>query len=165
VRTFEDHVQGRHAWNLHANPGDFLVATKGGWPSYQLAVVVDDARQSVDRIVRGDDLLSSVARQDLIYQHLGLHARPEHWHFPLVVGPDGRRLAKRHGDTRISSFRERGVPAERIVGLIASWCGITPRYHPRPLAADEFLRGLDWKAVPLEAIQCGLGDAIWLENR
>ncbi|MEM7628498.1 MAG: glutamate--tRNA ligase family protein [Planctomycetota bacterium] len=107
--------------------GDFVVWTKGGQPSYQLAATVDDARQGVDRIVRGDDLLDSGARQALLRGHLGLSPEPIHLHHPLVRGADGRRLAKRHGDTRLASLRDLGVPAERVVGLVAWWLGATPR--------------------------------------
>src|SRR5690606_9865762 len=98
--VFEDEFAGPRSVS---SVGDFLVATKGGTPSYQLAVVVDDARQGVDRVVRGDDLLSSVPRQQMLYRLLKLGSPPLYWHFPLVVGTDGRRLAKRHGDTRIDS--------------------------------------------------------------
>ena len=48
---------------------------------------------------------------------------PRFFHVPLVVGPDGRRLAKRHGDTRISAYRKAGVPPQRVIGLLARWCG------------------------------------------
>ena len=122
--------------DIAATTGDFLVATKEGLPSYQLAVVVDDARQRIDRIVRGDDLLGSTHRQLLLQQRLGIAPPPEYYHLPLVVGADGRRLAKRHGDSRISHYRELGVTPERIIGLLAEWCGLGPR---REQTAAEFL--------------------------
>jgi glutamyl-tRNA synthetase len=89
-----------------------------------LAVVVDDADMGVTHIVRGDDLLDSAARQILLYEHLALGPPPNYWHLPLVVGPDGRRLAKRHGDTRLASYRAAGVPAGKMLALLASWCSI-----------------------------------------
>ena len=100
--------------------GDFVVWTKRGVPAYQLAVVVDDARQHVSDVVRGDDLLPSAGRQTLLYRALD-HTSPRWWHVPLVLGEDGRRLAKRHGDTRLATYRDAGVPPERIVGLLAGW--------------------------------------------
>ena len=102
---------------------DFVVVRKNGGASYQLAVVVDDAAMGVTEVVRGDDLLSSTASQLLLYRALGLPA-PTFFHVPLVLGPDGRRLAKRHGDTRVALFREQGVSAERIVGWLAQTLGI-----------------------------------------
>lgn len=121
---FDDRFAERHCHDVQAATGDFIVATKEGLPSYQLAVVVDDARQGIDRIVRGDDLLSSTHRQRLLQAKLGLPSIAEYYHLPLVVGEDGRRLAKRHGDSRISRYRAAGVPPERIIGLLAAWCGL-----------------------------------------
>jgi glutamyl-tRNA synthetase len=121
---FVDQFAGRHVHEIQATSGDFLVATKEGLPSYQLAVVVDDSRQKIDRIVRGDDLLASTHRQLLLQNRLGISPPPQYFHLPLVVGEDGRRLAKRHGDSRISHYRSEGVPASRIIGMLAHWCGI-----------------------------------------
>ena len=123
--TLDDRVVG--TINLDAaSLGDFPVTRKAGEIAYQLAVVVDDADAGVGDIVRGDDLLASTFRQMQIIAAL----READWqpqrpwqalayaHVPLVVGPDGRRLAKRHGDTRLSWFREAGVSptADRRLG-------------------------------------------------
>jgi glutamyl-tRNA synthetase len=79
----------------------------------------------VTHVVRGDDLLDSTPRQILLYRALGLGASiPTYCHLPLVVGTDGRRLAKRHGDTRLAAYRDRGVGPERLLSLLARWCGI-----------------------------------------
>jgi len=125
VVGFDDLVRGPQAIDVAAEVGDFVVWTKRGQPAYQLAVVVDDARAGVNRVVRGNDLVGSAGRQLLLYRALNLRPEPVYWHVPLVVGADGRRLAKRHGDTRVSSYREAGVPAERVIGLMAFWCGVT----------------------------------------
>src|SRR5206468_1623714 len=98
-------------------------------PAYQLAVVVDDAAQGVTEVVRGDDLVPSTPRQLLLYDALGL-AAPRFGHVPLVVGPDGRRLAKRHGDTRLSALRAAGVRPEALLGLLAWSCGWLERIEP-----------------------------------
>jgi len=87
-----------------------------------LGVVVDDARMGITEVLRGDDLLPATPRQLLLYRALGLTA-PRFVHVPLVVGPDGRRLAKRHGDTRIATLREQGMTPEQVVGMLARWCG------------------------------------------
>ncbi len=123
--SFEDRFAGAQRFDPSASVGDFVVWTKRGQPSYQLAVVVDDIRQGVTEVVRGDDLLDSTARQVLLYRALGHAGTPNWTHLPLVVGEDGKRLAKRHGDTRVSRYREAGVPAERVIGLLAHWCGMT----------------------------------------
>lgn len=117
-----DEFAGDSIHHPAAEVGDFVVWTKRTTPAYQIAVVVDDARQGVTDVIRGDDLLPSAARQQLLYDALGL-PKPRWWHLPLVLGEDGRRLAKRHGDTRVAFYRERGVPAERVIALLAHWSG------------------------------------------
>jgi glutamyl-tRNA synthetase len=102
--------------------GDFVVWKSSGTPAYQLAVVVDDAAQGITEVIRGDDLIPSTPRQLLLYQALKLKP-PRFTHVPLVVGPDGRRLAKRHGDTRLSTLRAADVQPEMLLGLLAWSCG------------------------------------------
>jgi glutamyl-tRNA synthetase len=120
--TFKDGFAGPVQVDLNATGGDFVVWKSAGTPAYQLAVVVDDAAQGVTEVVRGDDLIPSTPRQLLLYEALGLRP-PRFVHVPLVVGPDGRRLAKRHGDTRLATLRQAGVTAEALVGLLAWSCG------------------------------------------
>jgi glutamyl-tRNA synthetase len=157
--TLVDEFAGPHRYSIADTSGDFLVATKEGLPSYQLAVVVDDARQGIDRIVRGDDLLGSTHRQLLLQQRLGIEPPPRYYHLPLVVGEDGRRLAKRHGDSRVSHYRELGVSAERIIGLVAEWCGLGER---RERTAAEFLARFDLAKLPRGPIVFNSTDDAWL---
>jgi glutamyl-tRNA synthetase len=116
-------------------------------PAYQLAVVVDDADQGVTDVVRGDDLIPSTPRQLLLYQALGLPA-PRFTHVPLVVGPDGRRLAKRHGDTRLSALRTAGVGPEMLVGLLAWSCGWIDRIEP--ITSRELVPLFRLETIPRE---------------
>ncbi|MBL9076885.1 MAG: tRNA glutamyl-Q(34) synthetase GluQRS [Planctomycetes bacterium] len=120
---FDDGFVGPQRGAVH---GDFVVQKRDGGPAYQLAVVVDDAAQGVTEVVRADDLLPSTPRQLLLYRALGL-AAPQFVHVPLVVGGDGRRLAKRHGDTSLRHLRARGVTAAAVVGYLAFLCGLGPR--------------------------------------
>jgi glutamyl-tRNA synthetase len=85
---------------------DFVIQRNDGAPAYNLAVVVDDAAQGIGEVVRGDDLLDSTPRQLFLARVLGV-SEPTHAHVPLVLGPDGARLAKRHGDVTL-----RDVPAD-----------------------------------------------------
>jgi glutamyl-tRNA synthetase len=125
IVEFDDHFAGRRAFDVARELGDFVIAKADGTPAYQLAVVVDDAAMGVTDIVRGDDLIDSTPRQILLYEALGLADRiPNYCHLPLVVGTDGRRLAKRHGDTRLAYYRDLGVSAGRVLALLARWCGI-----------------------------------------
>lgn len=122
---FDDVFRGPEAGRIR---GDFVIQKRDGGPAYQLAVVVDDAFQGVGEILRGDDLLASTPRQILLQRALGLPA-PDYAHVPLVVGPDGRRLAKRHGDTSLRSLRGAGVDAEEIVGWIGWTLGLLDDEH------------------------------------
>jgi len=121
---FEDQFCGPQKFNVAKEVGDFLVLTRGGAPSYQLSVVVDDWISGITEVVRGDDLLNSTTRQIYLYRLLGIEPEPNYFHLPLIIGTDGRRLAKRHGDTRVSLFREQGATAQHMLGLMGNWCGV-----------------------------------------
>ncbi len=88
--------------------GDFLVWRKDDLPSYQLAVVVDDAAMRVSEVVRGEDLVASTFRQLLVYQALGV-SPPEFYHCPLVTDENGTRLAKRHDALSLRALRRKDV--------------------------------------------------------
>lgn len=160
---FFDAQAGPQRFDVARIVGDFLVWTKRGVPAYQLAVVVDDARQGVTHIIRGDDLLDSSARQILVARALGLAHAPAFLHLPLVRGPDGKRLAKRHGDTRLSTCRAAGATPQRVIGLLASWSGILPRHAPEPMDAAEFRDRLDPTRIPRGSVVMTPEDAQWLQ--
>ncbi len=159
VTHFVDAFAGPQQHDVQNTVGDFLVRTKAGLPSYQLAVVVDDARQGIDQVVRGDDLLRSTARQIFLYERLGLGPLPTYTHLPLVLGEDGRRLAKRHGDTRLSYYREQGVSAERVLGLLGEWCGLGPR---REMTAGEFVERFQLQRLSGEPVVFSAVENAWL---
>lgn len=160
--TIDDRFVGRIERDPHATVGDFAIWTKRGQPSYQLAVVVDDARQGITEIVRGDDLLDSAARQILIARALGLDFSPNWTHLPLVRGEDGRRLAKRHGDTRLTAYRDAGVPAERVIGLCGLWCGLCA--ERQPMTAVEFCERFSLDSIPPRDIIFTPEDDAWLRS-
>ncbi len=151
--SFVDGFRGPTHLDLRAIGGDFVVwkAPRPGGaestPAYQLAVVVDDAGQGVTEVVRGDDLIPSTPRQLLLYQALGL-TPPQFVHVPLVVGPDGRRLAKRHGDTRLSALREAGARPEMLLGLLAWSCRWIPAIAP--IRAHDLIPLFRLETVPRE---------------
>jgi glutamyl-tRNA synthetase len=142
--VFEDLYRGRTTVSAEYG-GDFVIWKSAGTPAYQLAVVVDDAGMGVTEVVRGDDLVPSTPRQLELYAALG-HVPPRFAHVPLVVGPDGRRLAKRHGDTRLAALRAQGVPAEALIGLLAWSCGWLKTIEP--ITARELLPLFRLPAIP-----------------
>lgn len=158
---FKDELLGPHSFNLATSIGDFIVATRSGMPAYQLAVVVDDARQGVTDVIRGSDLLSSTPRQLYLYELLELPAPKRWWHLPMVIGEDGRRLAKRHGDTRLATYRdEHQIEPNRILGLLGYWCRMTTALSPMTL--DEFLENLDLERLPRDTITFKQEQHQWL---
>lgn len=136
----EDQVAGVRTIDPAADTGDFLVWTKGGFPSYQLAVTVDDIAQGVTDVVRGDDLLPSAALQGMLHRALGAEP-PRWWHVPLVLDADGTRMAKRAGSRSLASLRAAGVHPDRVRGLAAYWaCGGD---GPEPLGPAAFRGRID----------------------
>jgi len=92
--------------------------------------------------VRGDDLVASTFRQIELFQALKL-AFPEFAHVPLVCGPDGRRLAKRHGDTRLASLRQSGVSPQEVVAWAAHSAGLLAEPN-KPVSADDLIGAFSW---------------------
>jgi glutamyl-tRNA synthetase len=143
--AFADRFLGEVRVDLHRIGGDFVVWKSAGTPAYQLAVVVDDAAMGITEVVRGGDLVPSTPRQLLLYRALG-SSPPSFAHVPLVVGPDGRRRAKRPRDTRVSALRAAGSKPEELIGILAASCGWLAK--PEPLAARDLLPLFKWESIP-----------------
>jgi glutamyl-tRNA synthetase len=143
--------------------GDFVIAKADGTAAYQLAVVVDDADAGVTQVVRGDDLVDSTPRQVLLYRARGMADRvPTYCHLPLVTGPDGRRLAKRHGDTRLDAYRAAGVERGRVLALLARWCGVADAgTHITP---QELIARVQLTNLPREPVTFSADDDAWLRR-
>lgn len=148
--SFRDLVAGARSGRV-----DDLVLRRGdGTPSYNLAVVVDDAADDLDLVVRGDDLLSSTPRQIHLATTLGLRS-PSYAHLPLVLGPDGSRLAKRHGavtlSDRMATGEQPGQVRDRLaasIGLLEQGERVTPdelvdRFDPARIVADPWVLASD----------------------
>ena len=132
---FDDRVLGPQTGVVD----DFVVQRNDGAYAYNLAVVVDDAAQGVEEVVRGADLVDSTPRQIWLARELGV-AAPAYAHVPLVLGPDGRRLAKRHGDVTL-----REVAPHDAVAWMAGSLGLRAASSAR-----ELLDGFDAEALPRE---------------
>src|SRR5258707_14225307 len=104
--AIDDQVQGRVVWQ-NENLDDLVLLRSDGTPTYMLAVVVDDHDMGVTHIIRGDDHLTNGARQTQIYQALGWTV-PAMAHIPLIHGPDGAKLSKRHGALGVEAYRALG---------------------------------------------------------
>lgn len=156
--VFNDVFAGHCESVLSGWSGDFPVA-RGDRASYQLAVVVDDHAMGVTEVVRGDDLLPSTHRQLALYEALG-YAPPRFCHVPLVVGTDGRRLAKRHGDSRLCRLRLAGHGPGRVLGWLAWSCGWLDELRETDIA--EIARMADFANFPRERIVVTPATLAWL---
>jgi glutamyl-tRNA synthetase len=139
--TIDDLIAGRY----EGASDDVVLQRNDGVPAYNLAVVVDDAAQGITHVTRGDDLLSSTPRQRLLQTLLGLPA-PTYAHVPLVLAPDGSRLAKRHGAVTLADLAARGVDAPRVLALLGESLGLCEANED--MTADELARRFDPVAVP-----------------
>lgn len=127
--------------------GDFVIKRADGIIGYQLAVVVDDALMQVTDVLRGWDLLDSTPRQIFLYEALG-YPVPRFAHVPLLFGPDGTRLSKRHGAVTLAAIRAAGTPAELVVGHLAHLSGLLER--PEPVRPADLVARFDLAKIPLE---------------
>ena len=115
--VIEDQVQGRVAWK-NETLDDMIVLRSDGTPTYMLAVVVDDHDMGVTHVIRGDDHLANAARQTMVYDAMGWQV-PVWAHIPLIHGPDGKKLSKRHGALGVSEYQALGYPAPAMRNYLA----------------------------------------------
>ena len=104
---FKDYVRGNMSFNL-SDVEDFVILRSDKSPTYHLASTVDDIDYGITLIARGEDILSSTPKHILIMQALN-SSLPDFCHLPLLFGPDGKKLSKRHGDTSVEAFRDKGI--------------------------------------------------------
>ena len=144
--SFVDRIQGPFSQNLARECGDFILRRSDGVYAYQLAVVVDDAAMGVTQVVRGSDLLDSTPRQLWLQEELGL-PHPEYGHVPLLLAPDGRRLAKRNRDQELGALQNQ-YTAPELVGRLAHLAGLIP--EPAPVTPAELVPLFSWEKLPKE---------------
>jgi glutamyl/glutaminyl-tRNA synthetase len=157
VVSFNDRLHGAVAVPLPQIP-DAVLVRRGGRPTYNFAVVVDDAAMRIDLVLRGDDHLSNTPLQVLLYGALGAPL-PAFAHVPMVLGPDGERLSKRHGATSVGAWRERGVPPEALVNGLAL-LGWAPSHDRTIVSFDEMAAEFDLDRVGRSA---AIFDAVKLD--
>lgn len=124
-RQGPQHPERPFSWRfkMQDSSGDFVVKRSDGVFGYQLACAVDDALMGVSEVVRGEDLRSSAPRQAALIRALG-HAAPAYVHVPLMLGPDGQRLAKRHGSISLAEGRSAGKSSQQIIDELLASLGL-----------------------------------------
>jgi glutamyl/glutaminyl-tRNA synthetase len=130
--TFRDELRGEVSFG---RIGDFVIRKSDGTPSYNFAAVVDDADMGITHVIRGEEHLPNTGRQALLYRTLGL-TEPKFIHLGVILGPDGKKLSKRHGAASVADYRQEGYLPEALVNYLAllGWT------HP---AGREEFDGLD----------------------
>jgi glutamyl-tRNA synthetase len=144
-----DRVHGSLSQSVGEAVGDIVARRSDGLFAYQLAVVVDDAHDGVTDVVRGDDLLWSTPRQICLQRMLGL-PRPAYAHVPLVLGPDGARLSKRHGAVAVADLRAAGATAAGLVGRLAASAGLVE--PGTAISPPELVAGFTLERVSHDAV-------------
>ena len=132
VEAFDDGLLGRRVQEPAAQCGDLLLRDRDGHWTYQFAVTVDDVRQQIDLVIRGEDLLSSTGRQIRLARMLGRATPPVFVHHPLILKPSGEKLSKSSGDTGVRELRAAGVTAAEVIGRAAVACGLIDVAKPIP---------------------------------
>jgi len=145
--TFADIVHGAITVD-HANIEDFVILRSDGHPTYHLSVVVDDVAMEVTHVVRGDDHISNTPKQVLLYEAMGA-AIPAFAHVPLILGPDKKRLSKRHGATAVGEYEAQGYLPEAMVNFLAL-LGWSPGDDREVMSREELIA-----AFTLEGISGG----------
>jgi glutamyl-tRNA synthetase len=133
---FDDSVRGPIAFD-NANIEDFVILRSDGQPTYHLSVVVDDIDMAITHVVRGDDHVSNTPKQVLLYQAFGRPV-PQFAHVPLILGPDKKRLSKRHGATSVMEYHRLGYLPEAMVNFLAL-LGWSPGGDREILSGDELI--------------------------
>ena len=141
--TFHDLVHGDIEVD-HVNIEDFVVLRSDGNPTYHLSVVVDDVEMEITHVVRGDDHISNTPKQVLLYQAMKAKV-PAFAHVPLILGPDKKRLSKRHGATSVGEYERLGYLPEAMVNFLAL-LGWSPGGDQELFTRDELVGGFRSRA-------------------
>ena len=134
---FEDLVHGTIEFD-GANIEDFVILRSDGHPTYQLSVVSDDVEMAITHVVRGDDHISNTPKQILLYRAIGAEV-PQFAHVPLILGPDKKRLSKRHGATSVMEYARQGYLPEAMFNFLAL-LGWSPGGNQELYTRDELVR-------------------------
>ncbi len=135
--SWEDLVHGPTRFD-NDDIEDLVLLRSDGTPTYNLAVASDDAEMRISHVIRGDDHLSNTPKQILIHEALG-RSIPKFAHVPMILGPDGKRLSKRHGATAVGDYEEKGILPEAMVNFLAL-LGWSPGTDEEVMTREELIQ-------------------------
>jgi len=158
--VFEDKVKGRIEW-ANAELDDLVIFRSDGWPTYNFAVVVDDIDMGITEVIRGDDHVNNTPRQINIYKALGKPV-PEFAHLPMILGPDGQKLSKRHGAVSVMQYRDDGFLPHALLNYLVrlGWS----HGDQEIFSADEMVKLFDVADVNKAASRFDVTKLSWLNQ-
>lgn len=145
---------------------DFVLVKADGVPTYNYAVVIDDATMAITHVLRGDDHLSNTPKQILIYRALGL-SMPRFGHIPMILGTDRARLSKRHGATSVMAYEEAGYLPEAMLNYLAKlgWaCGDQEEFTVTELIAKFAVEGINNTAAVFDQAKLDWLNGVWMRR-
>jgi glutamyl-tRNA synthetase len=160
--AWEDRVHGSTRFRNHEIE-DLVLLRTDGTPTYNLAVVSDDARMRIDLVIRGDDHLSNTPKQILLHRALGNEV-PDFAHVPMILGPDGKRLSKRHGATAVGDYASQGFLPEAMVNFLAL-LGWSPGDDQEVMTREDLIRRFSLDRVLRKSAVFDLGKLEWLNGQ
>ncbi|MEO5509512.1 MAG: glutamate--tRNA ligase [Longimicrobiales bacterium] len=140
----DDAVHGRIEFD-NVNIEDFIILRTDGTPIYNLAVVSDDVEMRITHVIRGDDHISNTPKQILLYQAMGRDV-PIFAHVPMILGPDGKRLSKRHGATAVGEYRNDGILADAMVNFLAL-LGWNPGTEQEVFTTEDLIQAFSFENI------------------
>ena len=158
---FNDLIHGRIEFD-NKEVGNFVILRGDQTPTYNLACVVDDTLLSISHVIRGDDHISNTPKQIALYQALGF-ILPQFAHLPLILGPDGSRLSKRHGATALDYYQEMGYLSEAVLNYLAL-LGWSPKDNREKMNVKELIESFSLEAVGKKGAVFDLEKLNWMNG-
>ncbi len=159
--TYEDIIRGRITFK-NSEIGDFTILRSDGTPTYQLACTVDDHFMGITHVIRGEDHIPNTPKQILIYRALGWEP-PKFAHLPMILGPDKKKLSKRHGATAVLEYRDMGILPEALFNFLAL-LGWSPGGDREIVPKDEMIELFDLKRVGKRAAVFDMDKLLWMNS-
>ena len=160
--SWDDRVHGTTRFD-NATIEDLVILRADGSPTYNLAVVSDDGEMDITLVIRGDDHISNTPKQVLLHQALGQPV-PEFAHVPMILGPDGKRLSKRHGATAVGDYEGMGVLSDAMVNFLAL-LGWSAGDDEQIFSRDELIRAFSLDRVLRKSAVFDQDRLEWLNGR
>ncbi|MDC0036890.1 glutamate--tRNA ligase [bacterium] len=162
VITFSDQVRGHIDFDCSLL-SDFVLMKSDGTPSYNFAVVVDDAAMQITHVIRGEDHISNMPRQLALYEAFG-YKIPEFAHLPMILGPDKSKLSKRHGATAVTQYRDRGFLKEAFFNYLAL-LGWSPKDETELLSSAEIVNQFGLERVHKSGAVFDIQKLLWMNGQ